>query len=391
MADELTLDVADPQVLVHFPDDPHLTQHHRLLLCKLSPGRWIAATPDHDLEVLDLNAHRHTVLGRRCAFPDNLFDDVYAFDPISKNDLEGLRRRAKTMMVVLGDGAVEEIGRRVWLFSDPSSTKLGMTVPDDDLRHAMTLGNRGLVEVDGCIEAIEEVPIDKAKDFKDEKKGSLGDLRTLGHHVDNQNVRFISLTDAFPLMRETAMPDWTFEGPRAVKEFLGSVIQGTADLTSYHLQWLQHSGVNPRSSIGYEHKYLIECLRLSICRDQLDPTNLLGLELLTRRIVQLEVAVARNSAAPDFSGLDMLMESPISQSGTASTRALDTWLTSRLKEKASIQKHTRLYREEMAHKTKDKSGGAPVEDQGQGSWRRRRPKAKAKQGAGAGGTGAGDN
>ena len=191
-------------------------------------------------------------------------------------------------------------------------------------------------------------------------------------------------------MRETAMTDWTFEGPRAVKEFLGSVMQGTADLTSYHLQWLQHSGVNPRSSIGYEHEYLIECLRLSICRDQLDPTNLLGLELLTRRIIQLEVAVARNSTSPDFSGLDMLMESPISQSGTASTRALDTWLTSRLKEKASIQKQTRLYREEMAHKTKDKSGGGSYEDQGQGSWRRRRPKAKAKQGAGAGGTGAGD-
>lgn len=61
MAD-LTLDISDPQVLLNFPEDPNgVTEHHRVLLCRLGPGRWIASSPDFDLEVLDLNNRRHTV------------------------------------------------------------------------------------------------------------------------------------------------------------------------------------------------------------------------------------------------------------------------------------------------------------------------------------------
>ena len=66
---ERTLDVAEPQVLVHYPNDPHLTEHHRLLLIKVSAGRWIAASPDHELDLLDLNTHRHVVLRRNSDFP----------------------------------------------------------------------------------------------------------------------------------------------------------------------------------------------------------------------------------------------------------------------------------------------------------------------------------
>ena len=66
---ERTLDVAEPQVLVHCPNDPHLTEHHRLLLVKVSAGRWIAASPDHELDLLDLNTHRHVVLRRNSDFP----------------------------------------------------------------------------------------------------------------------------------------------------------------------------------------------------------------------------------------------------------------------------------------------------------------------------------
>lgn len=56
---DYTLDVSDPQILLHFPLDPNgFTEHHRLLLCRLGPGRWVAASPDYELEVLDLNNPR---------------------------------------------------------------------------------------------------------------------------------------------------------------------------------------------------------------------------------------------------------------------------------------------------------------------------------------------
>ena len=253
---------------------------------------------------------------------------------------------------------------------------------------AVTLGSRGLVEVEGTIEAIEEVPQSDTATFVEVKRGTHGELRTLGNHTDSQDMRYIALSDAFPLMKQVDMKDWCFEGPRATKEFLGSIVQGTADLSSYHLQWLQHSGVNPKSSIAYEHKCIIECLRLAICKDQLDPTNLMCLELLTRRVIQLEVAVSRSPNSPEFQGLDILMESPITSKGAASTKALDTWLTSRLKEQANIQKQARLYREEVAQRSKA-SASQGDESQGAG-WRRRRPKGKAKASASAGGTGAGE-
>lgn len=389
--EDISLDVPEPQILLNFPGDPNgYFHHHRLLLKRLSPGRWITLTPDYDMETIDLNVRQHLVLGRRTPFPGHLLQEIYAFDPISRADLEAYRRQAATQAVILGDEDTQEIQSQSWVFSDPQSTKLGTEVRPDALVNAVFLGNRGLIEVDGVVEGIEEVPSSEVAGFADKKKGVQGELRTIGTHTDSLGKRFIALSDAFPLMRQSEMPDWTFEGPRATREMLSSVLQGTADLSSYHLQWIQHSGVNQKSSISHEHKCLIECLRLAICRDQLDVTNLMSMELLTRRIIQLELAVSRNPSSPEFGGLDLLMESPINIGGAASVRAVDSWLTARLKEQANIQKQTRLYREEQAFKYRDKSGGGG-EDQ-PGSWRRAKakPKGKPKAGPSAGGGQAGD-
>ena len=102
-----------------------------------------------------------------------------------------------------------------------------------------------------------------------------------------------------------------------------------------------------------------------------------------RRIIQIEIAVSRAPSAPDFSGLDLLMESPIADTGKATTKAVTTWLTERLKEQAGIQKQARLYREEMSKSSTDKgestaTGSDP--NGGNPSARRRRAKAKASSG-----------
>lgn len=391
MADDYSLDVPEPQILLHFAGDPNgLTEHHRLLLAKLNAGRWVAATPDFDLEVLDLNVSRHTVLRRKAVFPAHLSAAVYAFDPLSRRELEDLRQQAKSMAMILGDAPVQEAETSQRVFADPKSERLGRAVTEQELQDATTIGDKGLVEIDGVVEWIQDVPHSDLASFAEKVKGSLGDLRTLGVHKDAQNKRYLSLSDAYPMLRQSSFDDWGFAGPRAALEFLGSIREGTSDLPGYHLQWLQHSGVNSRSAVAHEHKTILEAVRLGICRDQLDISNLLSFELLIRRAIQLEMAVARCPSNPEFSGLEALMESPITSGGSASTRAVDSWLTDRLKEKAQIQKQARLYREEMSHGARDKGSSFQGDDADGpgGKWRRKKKTPKPKAGAGAGGSGA---
>ena len=379
--DGKTLDIADPQVLVRFAADPNFEWHHRILLVRLSPGRWVGLSPDHELEPVDLTTTRHVVLGRREDFPGHLAADTYAFDPIPRADLERLRRRANTMAMVLGDQVIADVAARVWVFSDADSDRLGNRVADDQLSNAVTIGARGLVDVGDKVEAIEEIDESAVSGYKDSKRAGHGDLRTIGHHEDSQKRRYIIFADAVALFRETKFTDWGFSGPRAAKEFLNAINEGAAaDLTGYHLQWLKHSGVNTHTAAAHEHKNLIEMLRLAICRDQLDVTNIMAFELVVRRLVQIELAVARSPSSPDYQNLDILMESTITDGGSAATKQLDNWLTERLKERANIQKQSRLAREEASHASR---GSKDKGEEGKG-WKKNKKSTNAAGGQSAG-------
>ena len=114
------------------------------------------------------------------------------------------------------------------------------------------------------------------------------------------------------------------------------------------------------------------------------------LEMVTRRLIQLEIAVSRSPNSPDFAGLDTLMENPLGESRAAATKALDSWLTEQLKSKAQIQKQARLFREEMSFGSRGKGYATGTEDTL--AWKaKRKAKAKAKSGAASSGGGAGDN
>ena len=277
----------------------------------------------------------------------------------------------------------------VWVYADGGADMVGKPVPLDAVGEAVTLGNRGLLEVNGEIVAIEEIDSKDLDSFVAEKHGSMGDLRLIGHHEDGQKRRFIPFKDAMNLMRESSFKDWSFSGPRAVREYLNSINESGTDIGSYHLQWVKNSNVNPRTSVVHEHRNLIEVLRLAITRDQLDASNLQCLELVVRRLVQLEIAVSRSANAPDYTGLEVLLENPISEGGAAATRSLDDWVTARLKEKAQIAKQTRLYREEHSLGSRTQSTGGGGEDVGNpGGWRKKKkaqPKAGASAAAGSGG------
>ncbi len=65
------------------------------------------------------------------------------------------------------------------MFSDPKSKHLGKQVPLDQLGNSLALGQRGLLEHEGEVEAIQEIGTDELDSFADSQRGALGDLRVL--------------------------------------------------------------------------------------------------------------------------------------------------------------------------------------------------------------------
>lgn len=381
-----SLNIADPQVLLHFPNDGNgFYHHHRVLLHKIGGGQWVLLSPDLELEVVDLSVRRHRVLGRHAPFPGDIIDECYVFDEVSKAELEKQRKLARTMGSILDDSQVVNVEALGWYGADPSSKRFGMSLPVELVGDIVSLGQYGVVSWDDETEFVRELASSELDDFKESKKDSLGDARLLGEHRDPQGKRHMTLQAALALMSEEDFDDWGFRGPRAVREYLCAIRDGPGDLISYHNGWVRTSGIPTSSAIAHEHRSLIETLRLGYSRDQLDLTNLSCMENVVRRLVILELAVSRNPAAPDFTGLDLVSETPLGPQGQAHVSKVTAWVTDRLKERAQIQKQARLFKEEFGRAKPKKTGddGDEEADDGYGKWKK-----KKKKGGGASGSAA---
>ena len=289
------------------------------------------------------------------------------------------RNWLKQTGAILDDSDPIDIVAHQWYVADPSSDRFGKVIPVELLEDIVTLGSHGLVQWDNETEFVRELGTDELQSFLDDRKEAGSDLRTLGDHRDAQGRRYLHFTEGITLMRESKFEDWGFTGPRSVLEYLKSIQAGPGDISSYHLQWLRTSGVAQSSAISHEHRCLCEALRLGLSRDLLDISNLMSFEHLTRRLIILEIAVARNPSLPDFSGLDVVSEAPITSSGSAAVSAMSSWITDKLKERANIQKQSRLFKEEFSKRGKatqddgDQVGGGGAAIHG---GRRRRTRSK---------------
>ena len=187
------------------------------------------------------------------------------------------------------------------------------------------------------------------------------------------------------MLRETKFANWLYTGQRAVLELLEAVRTGVGSLSAYHLQWVTRSGVYQYGSASHEHKILIEVIRKAFEIDQIDVSNLTFAEDIIRRLIQIEVAVARSLAQLDFTGLDELLEAPVDASGRASATGIDHWLTERLKTKANIQKQSGLFKEEFSgHGARQQgSGGGGGDGRGRGRGGGRKGDRKGRNGNGA--------
>ena len=133
---------------------------------------------------------------------------------------------------------------------------------------------------------------------------------------------------------------------------------------AYANDWMRKSGVVSGSAAAHEHRTGLETLRLLIEVDQLDGSNLQGMENLCRRLVQIELAVERSPGRPDFSGLQETMGGPVRDTGAASTRKFTSWLGQRQKDRANVLKNTRLEKEERDTAAKTTKTSAKGEGKG---------------------------
>ena len=147
-------------------------------------------------------------------------------------------------------------------------------------------------------------------------------------------------------MKSPPNAEFPIIGTRAAKEFHEAVAASTEGFLTYHSEWLRLSGLSRKTSSVHIHRSMCEALRLMHTFDQLDVSALAVGEHLSRWIIQMELAVERKPLAPDFSGLDTVSGTAQLPDGRAATTKFSEWVLGRLKERASLWKQERLFRQE---------------------------------------------
>ena len=135
-----TLDIAEPQILYFFENDPNLQWHHRVLLRRLTGAEWIIATPDGDIEYLDLGGARILALPRNSPVPAQVRGNCYLFGPLPAAQLAQYHGAAQRMAQVLGAGAPAAadavVGTAEWRVADPGLKDFSEVVPNDVVANA---------------------------------------------------------------------------------------------------------------------------------------------------------------------------------------------------------------------------------------------------------------
>ena len=389
MAD-LTLDIPEVQVLVHYPGDAAgFLWHHRILLHRVEAGDWLTLTPDLEIQRHDLGAHRHRVLDRAAPFPADIVNEIYAHDPIGKASLSNFKRQAQIQAAVLGEGTVLDTDAYSWVVSDPRHPDFGRPVDAGLLANEATglaFTTKGVILLGGEEVFVERVGGTEIEEWRRARGLETSDVRLLGDHRDPSGKKRLDLKEAVAFMKSTADPAFPIAGVRAAREFHESVAAAAGGFLHYHAEWIRLSGVSKRASAAHIHRGLCEALRLMHTFDQLDASSLAVGEHLSRWVIQTELAVERNPLQPDFSGLDIIEGSAALPDGRANTSKFTEWVTGRLKERATIWKQERLYNQERRQLRtrggRGDDGGSSSEGDGPGKGKQRKNKKKKKKGKG---------
>ena len=355
-----SLDIPERQIAIdHWDDEPGFYWHHRVLLIGAGSGKWIWATPDLEVQFHDLSTHQVVPIPRNSMFPERVTGHLYAFDALTREELDTLRREARALAEVVGVQVPAPPAGVVvprWVVADPAHERFGRPVAEEitgmDDRF-INRGATGMAELTGADQlnqqewvAVENVKAENHQDWVQEKHDGPGrDLRVLpilrlgsGDSAAQQRTTREALRD----FRPSAVTDWPLRGPRAVTELLASVGSSGMEMQAYVNFYIQHSGLSPAGTLSHELRSLFDVMHHVVAFDQLDAPNIAAIELTCRRILQIQRAVRRSPKHPDFADLDSMMSSAIDESGGVVTSKFDQWLAEGQQTKAQIMKQYRM-------------------------------------------------
>ena len=124
MAQRKVIVWAEKKILCIDLDGEDETWHQRALLVELDKGKWIAATPDEGLEVVDLAKHQVIPLKQNEVLPPRVRRDCYAFDPLREEQKKQLELDAVDLAETLGHSAAAP-SAGVWRVADTASDRFG--------------------------------------------------------------------------------------------------------------------------------------------------------------------------------------------------------------------------------------------------------------------------
>ena len=359
MADEdvyKALDISFTQVLVHVGSatDRECPYHHRVLLRRVAGSSWVYLSPNLERFIMDLSEEEYTIVPRLSIFPEHALQAGLLYhDPISSAALKQHARAAKEEANLQGgDGDAADLFCQ-WRFSDPADPKFGGVVDAELIEDPETfseLSGYGLVCVQGAIHSCQMVEDSEFDEWRGKIIAEVHDDKIVVGTPPRALQEYLDRT-------KEAKRKWRFDGSRVCREWLRAVAEGPGNLTSYHSEWIRLSGVSEGSSQAHEHRQLVEIIRMAIHDDLLDVGNLSAFEQITRRLVQVEMAVEKNPKHPDFSGLNVLVDTNVSAGGMARVPTFTKWVTDRHREQAEIFKQRRLFTEE-ANKSENRASAS---------------------------------
>ncbi|CAK0891661.1 unnamed protein product [Prorocentrum cordatum] len=352
------LDVDEPQVLAAIEGYPE-TWQHRLLLRRIKESRWVALGPSGGLEVMDLGGFELFPLARGAAVQARVAGDCAMISPLTDGELLGRHAAATRLAVIMGaegvPGAPAAGSGVCWRIADTSALEFGQEVPSDEVASA------GVVK--GAVALVywgeprrwlfaELVPSAEYASWERDKQSGAGrDRRLLPARGSDFGSGLVPLSQAADHFRPTDLAkigDWPHSGPRAVIELVRGVVALGLTLFTYHAHWVRQAGVHGESGIALEHRIHCQVLALALGYDCLDASSLASLELLARRVLQIERAVRVNPKAPSFQGLAKMTEHAPDEGGGLATREFTAHMAALAEQEARALKQNRLLREELA-------------------------------------------
>ena len=96
------------------------------------------------------------------------------------------------MAALFNDAPYEDMEDYQWIVCDTTSNEFGQQVPEDLVATGVTLGDSGIVTLDGADTFIKRVLTSKKAEEILRLDKSRGDCRIIGDYRDGQNKRFLS-------------------------------------------------------------------------------------------------------------------------------------------------------------------------------------------------------